>query len=299
MSQVYSTEPPTTGRVILSTTHGPIDINLWCNECPNTTRTFLQLCLDGYYNDSIFHCIIPDFLIQTGLPNNVITPDASVENKIDKYMNMYVKRSSLFSQVDNNPYIFERGMSRIRFNHRGQVALALPSDVPSSCETSFEYLKYKNLSRQFFITLKESPFLNDKYVLFGTVLGPTIFNALRIGRTDVHQVSGIPVDMENGPRINQVTVEFHPFDNLERTSSENIPWKCSLGAEILRINNMTKFETEIKKRKKKRKAIIDVNILSFGDELGRNVEFSVEKTLEGVNNTSTDKGMISTYDSFD
>jgi len=81
MSQVYSIEPPTTGRVVLLTTHGPIDINLWCTECPNATRTFLQLCLDGYYNDCIFHRIIPDFLIQTGLVNNSIVPDTLLEKK--------------------------------------------------------------------------------------------------------------------------------------------------------------------------------------------------------------------------
>jgi peptidyl-prolyl cis-trans isomerase SDCCAG10 len=55
MSQVYSTEPSPTGRVIFDTTHGPIDIKLFCKECPTTTRSFLQLCIDGYYDDMIFH----------------------------------------------------------------------------------------------------------------------------------------------------------------------------------------------------------------------------------------------------
>ncbi|EED96366.1 predicted protein, partial [Thalassiosira pseudonana CCMP1335] len=52
--------------VVFETTHGPIDVNLFCKECPTTTRTFLQLCLDGYYDGMIFHRILSDFLIQTG-----------------------------------------------------------------------------------------------------------------------------------------------------------------------------------------------------------------------------------------
>jgi len=179
------------------------------------------------------------------------------------------------------------------------VALALPFNAPSSCNSSVEYSKYKKLSRQFFITLSESPFLNDRYVLFGTVWGPTIFNALRIGKTEVYEVSGIPVDMENGPRINQVIVKFHPFDKLERTISEDIPWKCSLKAEVSRNNNITKFEVEIKKRRKKRKAIIDTNILSFGEELSRNPEFGVDNTVKRENNHPIDEGTSSKYDTLD
>lgn len=298
MSQVYSIEPPTTGRVILLTTHGPIDVNLWCNECPNATRTFLQLCLDGYYNDCIFHRIIPDFLIQTGLVNNSIIPDTLLEKKIDEYMNTYVNKSPQFSGVDSNRYKLETALPRIRFNHRGQVALALPFNVPSSFNSSIEYSKYKDLSRQFFITLNESSFLNDRYVLFGTVLGPTFFNALRIGKTEVYEISGIPVDIENGPRINQVIVEFHPFDKLERTISGDIPWKCSLNPEVSRNGNITKIEVEIKKRRKKRKAIIDTNILSFGEEVNRNVEFGAENTVKRENNHSIDEGTISKHDTF-
>ena len=53
MSTIYATEPATTGRVVLETTHGPLDLELWCRECPTATHFFLQLLLDGFYNDTL------------------------------------------------------------------------------------------------------------------------------------------------------------------------------------------------------------------------------------------------------
>jgi peptidyl-prolyl cis-trans isomerase SDCCAG10 len=47
MSNVYEVEPPTTGKVLVHTTYGPLEMELWCRECPLHTRTFLQLCLEG------------------------------------------------------------------------------------------------------------------------------------------------------------------------------------------------------------------------------------------------------------
>lgn len=47
-------EPPTSGRVLLHTTYGPLEVELWCKECPLHTRTFLQLCLEGRYDQVPF-----------------------------------------------------------------------------------------------------------------------------------------------------------------------------------------------------------------------------------------------------
>ena len=63
MSNVYQNEPPTSGKVILFTNYGNIDIELWTKEVPRTCRNFIQLCLEGYYNNTIFHRIIKDFII--------------------------------------------------------------------------------------------------------------------------------------------------------------------------------------------------------------------------------------------
>ncbi len=58
MSQVYHTEPPTQGKVLLKTTAGDIDIELWPKEAPLACRNFIQLALEGYYDNCSFHRII-------------------------------------------------------------------------------------------------------------------------------------------------------------------------------------------------------------------------------------------------
>ena len=55
MSSVYILEPPTAGKVLLQTTVGDIDIELFSKEAPKACRNFIQLCLEGYYNDTVFH----------------------------------------------------------------------------------------------------------------------------------------------------------------------------------------------------------------------------------------------------
>ena len=45
MSNVYSLEPPTSGKVILKTNFGNIDIELFTKETPRTCRNFIQHCM--------------------------------------------------------------------------------------------------------------------------------------------------------------------------------------------------------------------------------------------------------------
>lgn len=50
MSNIYIQEPPTLGKVLLKTSVGDIDIELWSRECPKTCRNFIQLCMEGNFN---------------------------------------------------------------------------------------------------------------------------------------------------------------------------------------------------------------------------------------------------------
>ncbi|KAJ4731494.1 Peptidyl-prolyl cis-trans isomerase CWC27 [Rhynchospora pubera] len=68
MSTIYVLEPPTKGKVVLKTTMGPLDIELWPKEAPKAVRNFVQLCLEGYYDRTIFHRVIKSFLIQAATP---------------------------------------------------------------------------------------------------------------------------------------------------------------------------------------------------------------------------------------
>lgn len=47
MSSIYLTEPATHGKVLLHTSFGDIDIELWAKECPKACRNFVQLAMEG------------------------------------------------------------------------------------------------------------------------------------------------------------------------------------------------------------------------------------------------------------
>jgi peptidyl-prolyl cis-trans isomerase SDCCAG10 len=68
MSSIYVLEPPTKGKVVVHTTAGPLDIELWPKEAPKAARNFVQLCLEGYYDGTLFHRVIKNFLVQGGDP---------------------------------------------------------------------------------------------------------------------------------------------------------------------------------------------------------------------------------------
>ena len=52
--------------VRMTTSAGPIDIELFTEECPDTTGNFLKLVDDGFYDGLHFHRVIKDFMIQGG-----------------------------------------------------------------------------------------------------------------------------------------------------------------------------------------------------------------------------------------
>ena len=62
--------------VIMYTNSGPLIIEFFPDDAPNTVENFLELTESGFYDDLIFHRIIKDFMIQGGDPNTVKTFDA-------------------------------------------------------------------------------------------------------------------------------------------------------------------------------------------------------------------------------
>ena len=52
----------------LQTNHGPIALELFDGEAPNTVENFRKLAEDGFYDGVVFHRVIPDFMIQGGDP---------------------------------------------------------------------------------------------------------------------------------------------------------------------------------------------------------------------------------------
>ena len=56
--------------VRIVTTEGPILVALYPDLAPKHVENFLKLCGEGFYNDTKFHRVIPNFMIQGGDPNS-------------------------------------------------------------------------------------------------------------------------------------------------------------------------------------------------------------------------------------
>lgn len=144
MSNIYVQEPPCEGKVCLETTVGDIDIELWSRECPKACRNFVQLCMEGYYTNTKFFRVVPDFIVQGGDPTNSGTGGESIWGKPFK----------------------DEFHQRLRMVRRGLVCMANAG-------------KDDNGS-QFFFTLAATRELQNKHTVFGKVGGDTVFNMLRL-----------------------------------------------------------------------------------------------------------------------
>lgn len=263
MSSVYNTEPTPTGKIFIETSCGTIEVLLWCKAVPKATRAFLQLAIDGYYEGKRWHRVLDKFLIQAGAA-------AEPPTKYEKEVKSYLRKQWGGSEVLGE---FKKEMRpRIRFNHRGQLALASPLDADGQGQEATE------LFGQFFITLDEAPWLNDKHVIIGTVNGATIFNALRIGRTEVGEDgNGVPVDMESAPVIKSIKIVEHSFTDLVETV--RVPWKV--------VDEPNEVNGKSLKKKKKRKGTRNLNVLSFGAE---------DEEVDQFHSNQGGNGMISSHD---
>ncbi|XP_004402291.1 PREDICTED: peptidyl-prolyl cis-trans isomerase CWC27 homolog isoform X1 [Odobenus rosmarus divergens] len=174
MSNIYIQEPPTNGKVLLKTTAGDIDIELWSKEAPKACRNFIQLCLEAYYDNTIFHRVVPGFIVQGGDPTGTGTGGESIYGAPFK----------------------DEFHSRLRFNRRGLVAMANagPHDNGS----------------QFFFTLGRADELNNKHTIFGKVTGDTVYNMLRLTEVDIDEEER----PRNPHRIRSCEVLFNPFDDI-------------------------------------------------------------------------------------
>lgn len=174
MSNIYIQEPPTNGKVLLKTTAGDIDIELWSKEAPKACRNFIQLCLEAYYDKTVFHRVVPGFIVQGGDPTGTGTGGESIYGAPFK----------------------DEFHSRLRFNRRGLVAMANagPHDNGS----------------QFFFTLGRADELNNKHTIFGKVTGDTIYNMLRLAEVDTDDEER-PL---NPHKIKSCEVLFNPFDDI-------------------------------------------------------------------------------------
>ncbi len=62
----YAEQSSTNPMVKMTTTLGDITIELYSEKAPETVENFLQYAADGFYDGTIFHRVIPGFVLQGG-----------------------------------------------------------------------------------------------------------------------------------------------------------------------------------------------------------------------------------------
>ena len=67
--------------VTLHTSLGDVKIEIFCDLIPQTAKNFLALCASGYYNNTIFHRNIKNFIIQGGDPTGTGKGGESIYGK--------------------------------------------------------------------------------------------------------------------------------------------------------------------------------------------------------------------------
>ncbi len=163
---------PSGDTAVINTKFGQIKFKLFDNVAPKTTANFIKLAKTGFYDKTVFHRIVPGFVIQGGDHNSIngsrstwglgdagytIPPEFSTTMNFTKYM----------------------------------VGMARGSDVNSG-------------SSQFFITLDDASFLNDQYTLFGEVTsGQDVVDKIGALKTDSNSQ---PIDADSA-RVSTITIE--------------------------------------------------------------------------------------------
>ncbi|HEU4684957.1 MAG TPA: peptidylprolyl isomerase [Nitrospira sp.] len=131
-------EPAKSPRAIIKTKFGEMEIAFFPDKAPNHVNNFVKLAKSGFYNGTIFHRVIPGFMIQGGDPN---TKDP---NKPETY-GMGGPNERVKAEFNDIPH------------RRGIVSMARTNDPNSA-------------GSQFFIVVKDSNFLDGQYTVFGEVV---------------------------------------------------------------------------------------------------------------------------------
>jgi len=126
--------------VKLETSVGEITVQLYRDKAPATVENFLRYVNEGFYNGTVFHRVIPNFMIQGG----GLTAD----------MQSKQTRPSIKNEADN-------GLK----NNRGTIAMARTT-IPDSANSQF----FINLANNDFLNFKDKSKQGWGYCVFGKVL---------------------------------------------------------------------------------------------------------------------------------
>ncbi len=122
---------------VIETKFGKIEMELFADKAPGHVKNFKDLAKTGFYDGTIFHRVIPGFMIQGGDPNT----------KSDDRATHGMGGPGHSINAEFNDTLHKRGI----------LSMARSQDPNSA-------------GSQFFIVVKKSSFLDGKYTAFGKVL---------------------------------------------------------------------------------------------------------------------------------
>jgi cyclophilin family peptidyl-prolyl cis-trans isomerase len=150
-----STEADTTEypQVILHTNHGVITAELFSDKAPLSVENFIEYARAGYYDGTLFHRVIPNFMIQGG--------------GFDTDFQQKPTREPIQNEADN-------GLE----NLRGTLAMARTNDPHSA-------------TSQFFINVTDNSFLNHRGAQSGRTWGYAVFGQVVDGMDVVDSIRNV------------------------------------------------------------------------------------------------------------
>lgn len=184
---------PKNQYVKIITSKGEVIIKLY-NETPLHRDNFLKLAKEGFYNGTIFHRVIKEFMIQGGDPDSKdATPEASLGSGGLKYTipaefrdSLFHKKGVLAAARDNNP---EKASSSSQFYIvQGKV---LTDSAINAIEKNRLKHKIPDYQREVYKTLGGVPHLDRNYTVYGEVVK---------GLEMVDNIAAMPTGNANRPK---------------------------------------------------------------------------------------------------
>ena len=149
--------------VTFETTRGTIKAELYPEIAPNTVNNFISLIQKGFYDGTIFHRVIPGFMIQGGCPDGTGMGGPG----------WHIKGEFL-----------QNGVANPIKHTRGVISMARAMDPNSA-------------GSQFFIMHQDAPHLDGQYAAFGHVVsGMDAVDEIAAAATDWNDKPRTPVVME-------------------------------------------------------------------------------------------------------
>ncbi len=188
--------------VILHTQSGKIVIEFFPEDAPNHVDNFIKLVESGFYDRTVFHRVIKDFMIQGGDPKTKPPSKPIVE-----------------WGTGDPGYKIDAEFNDIKHN-RGIVSMARSADPNSA-------------GSQFFIVHGNSTFLDGQYTVFGRIATQESFETLdKIANLETPPEGSIPFDWGAGEILKaEVVNKADVTDFLEQGEPERIP-DCGPGEVI-------------------------------------------------------------------